>query len=93
MFEKLISIENQEKIAVDLIRRSIEISNNTQHDIFCHYYPHCSKIQIWVHRGGWEQGVSGIMYDIHFDAEFYNPSEDIKLIKAVLDELEKDIVK
>lgn len=103
MKEKLLPVVTQQKIATNILRRCIKISNKTPHDVFCNYSPHVKKIEIHVHRGGWKSCIDSNgdiikdvenpaeYYEVYFNTKYYCPEKEYQHISAILDELEKDI--
>lgn len=78
--------EEKIKIAQELIKRAVEISDTTEHDVFCEFAPHVNNVTIGIHRGGWENNRDGCSFDIDFDKG--NVDLQVDAINAVLDTLE-----
>lgn len=79
--------EERIKIAQELMKRAIEISDTTEHDVFCDFAPHVNCITISIHRGGWGNNKDGCNLEVNLDAK---DDADLQLIavNAALDSLE-----
>lgn len=75
------------EIATTLLRRAIEISGNTPHDVFFDWSPHVDDITISINRNGWERNRKSTTVTVGFGAN--NDTEgDYEAIMAILDKLE-----
>lgn len=88
--ENSIPTERKVEIAQALVKRAIEISDNTEHDVFVYYSPHVNELDVNVHKGGWKEGVSstssmGLSFDADADTEL-----QLVAINSMLDSLEEE---
>ena len=87
--ENSIPTERKVEIAQALIKRAIEISDNTEHDVFVYYSPHVNELEVSVHKYGWKKGVSSTSrMDLSFDADG-DTELQLVAINAMLDSLEE----
>lgn len=93
------SIEKRVAIATEIIKRAVEISRNTPHDVFVNYSPHVDSMSICIHEGGWKSIFSANtskkeeFFNIYFGGQFGNPDKQLFDIYKRLAELEKDAKK
>lgn len=89
MEKKQYTTKQKMNLAAKIMKRAVEISETTRHDVFCVYSPHVDWIEVQVHVGGWE-GDKG--YDnclrIGF-ADHHNTEAEIAEAMAALDELQQ----
>lgn len=83
--------EQKIEIATTLVKKSIEISETTNHQVFCDYSPHVDWVDIAIHRGGWRKGKSGTNYIVSLDDS--NAEEEFDNVMAILDKLQQDAEK
>lgn len=85
--ENSIPTERKVEIAQALVKRAIEISGNTPHDVFFEWSPHVDDITISINRNGWERNQKSTTVTVGFGA--HNDTEgDYDAIMAILDKLE-----
>ena len=66
MKNKKITTEEKVTIAQELVKRAIEITETTEHDIFVEYAPHVDSLTVSIHRGGWERNRKSTFVDVDF---------------------------
>lgn len=92
MERKCYTPKQKSAIAVKVIRRAVEISNTTPHDVFVAYSPHVDWISVHVHRGGWELNPSSTDLLVSFN-KYDDAESDLSIVMAAFDGLAKDAKK
>ena len=88
--ENSIPTKRKVEIAQALMKRAIEISDHTEHDVFVYYSPHVNELDVSVHKYGWKEGErSTTSIYLSFDADADTES-DLVAIKSMLDSLEEE---
>ena len=85
--ENSIPTKRKIEIATALIARAIEISDNTEHDVFVEWSPHVNYIGVFIHRGGWKKNHRSTSVTVDFDLDS-DTEGDYEAVNAILDKLE-----
>ena len=85
--ENSIPTERKVEIAQALVKRAIEISDNTEHDVFVDWAPHVNNIGVSICRGGWEKNRRSTYVTVDFDLDG-DTEGDYEAVNAILDNLE-----
>ena len=90
MKKKQYTTKQKMALAAKIMKRAVEISETTPHDVFCYYIPHVDWIEVQIHTGGWCENEG---YDrnviIGFN-ECHNPEVEIAMAMEALDELQQE---
>lgn len=80
----------QEKVEIAqmLVRRAIEITETTEHDVFFDYAPHCDTLTVSIHRGGWEKNKKSSRIDVSFDSAGDDTAGALADIEAIFNSLQ-----
>ena len=76
-------------LAAKVMKRAVEISETTRHDVFCTYSPHVDWIEVHIHIGGWnpEKGYDDNV-QIGFSG-YHNTEAEIVEVMDKLDDLQQ----
>ena len=90
MENKKTTTKEKVEIAQMLVRRAIEITETTEHDVFFDYAPHCDTLTVSIHRGGWEKNKKSSRIDVSFDSNSDDTEGVLADIDAIFTSLEKE---
>jgi len=93
MKSKQYTAKQKAAIAAKIIKKAVEISETTPHDVFCEYSPHVDWIVVRIFEGGWISTADWHELRVYFGHEYNDPEAEIKEIMDALAELEKDAKK
>lgn len=79
-------------MAQDIMKKAIDITVNTEHDVFVEWAGHVDMIAVDIHRYGWEKNKKAHRLEMGFNA-FNVPEAEFKAIMAELDHFLKDAEK
>lgn len=82
-------LEKKIDLAQQILKQAMEISKNTEHDVFFCWMPHTNGININIHRGGWDMNKCGTPVAVYFDG-VGDVEGELANILAILDSLKKD---
>lgn len=89
MKKKQYTTKQKMALAAKIMKRAVEISESTPHDVFCYYFPHVDRIDILIYTDGWRDCKD---YDkkplICFNG-CHDPEAEIAEVMAALDELQQ----
>lgn len=69
---------------IKLLDLALDISNNSEDDVFVEYSPHCQLVSVRVYFDGWSRRKCDLEWDVYFDITEFR-SEDI--INSKFDEI------
>lgn len=93
MKSKQYTAKQKAAIAAKIMRKAVEVSATTYHDVFCDYSPHVQWLEVQIHVCGW---VPDKGYDDNYRIDFKYPEtldRDVAEVMDALAELEKDAKK
>jgi hypothetical protein len=94
MKKKQYTTKQKAALAARIIRKAVEISNTTPHDVFVGYSPHVDLIEVRMFEGGWKRdSFPDKELRVYFDLEYNDPETEAKDIMDALAELQKDAKK
>lgn len=67
----------------DVIKKAIEVSEKTKHDVFIYYYPHVKSFEIDIHLNGWSEDKNA---DLHIKT-YLNAENTSKVLEQMKKEL------
>ena len=79
-------LERKKEIAAELIKKAVEISETTNHDVFVIYSPHVQWIEIDIHKNGWNKNSTSSRMTVNFDP-VYDSESQFENAMAVLESL------
>jgi hypothetical protein len=82
-------LEKKIEIAQQILKRAMEISEKTEHDVFFSWSPHVDWIEVCIHRGGWENNKTGAGMSVGFKNED-DTNGELENIFAVFNSLKED---
>lgn len=89
MKKKQYTTKQKAALAARIMKRAVEISETTRHDVFCEYSPHVDWIEVSIHIGGWISGNDRDNYLSVGFGEYRNPEAEIAEVMAALDKLQQ----
>lgn len=81
---------NKQTLALELLTRCMEISENTPHDVFFEFSPHINAIELHIHREGWKKNENGNMISIYLNDNVFDTKGQLDMVNAALDTLEEN---
>lgn len=91
MKNKQYTTKQKATIAARIIKKAVEISNKTPHDVFFAYSPHVDWIEVRIFEGGWHRNsFPDQELRVCFNHEYNDPEEEFNDMMDALAELEKD---
>jgi hypothetical protein len=88
--EQKITTQEKVTIAQTLVKRAIEITETTEHDVFFDYAPHCDTLTVSIHRGGWAKNKKSSRIDVPFDSDADDTEGILADIDAIFRSLEEE---
>ena len=83
-------MDKKMQLVLDIMQLGVEISKNTEADVFVSYSGHVDSLDIMIFYNGWSDGRSGdYKKSIYLDTAKYRTEEDII---DVLDEIYAELV-
>ena len=81
-------LERKKEIAAELIKKAVEISETTDHDVFVYYSPHVDLIDLNIHKNGWngDSPSHASSITVSYDP-FYDSESEFENAMAVLESL------
>lgn len=77
------------EIAQRILKRAMEITDSTKHDIFVWYAPHVNTIEVHIHRGGWEANKNCTYLQVDL-RNSHDIDGEVANIHAIFDSLEEE---
>jgi hypothetical protein len=86
---KKMELEKKIEIAQQILKQAMEISENTEHDVFFSWSPHVDWIEVCIHRGGWQSNKSGACMSVSF-IDKNDTNGELANVLTVLNSLKED---
>jgi hypothetical protein len=73
--KKNLTAKQQAEMAAKIIKKAVQVTEKTPHDVFVEYAAHVKAIFVNIHRGGWNKNKNSYRLEAWFtlgdiDAEF-----------------------
>ena len=88
--EKIFPTGEKAAIAQAIIKRAIELSDTTKHDIFLEWAPHVNQLNVGIHRGGWSRNRKCTYIDIDFASDTCDITGAVADLDAIFASLEEE---
>lgn len=82
-------LEKKIEIAQQVLKQAMEISENTEHDVFFNWAPHVDWIEVYIHRGGWQSNKAGAGLSVSLKEED-DTNGELENVFAVFNSLKED---
>ena len=79
-------LERKKEIAAELIKKAVEISETTDHDVFVDYSPHVNWIDITIHLHAWKKNTQGLQIFVIFD-ENHDTETELRRAMEILNSM------
>ena len=77
------------QLVLDIMKLAVEISKNTEADVFVDYSGHVDQLSVRIYKGGWEKGKEHYRKDIYLNTKAYQTEEYIiETLEEIYAELE-----
>lgn len=77
------------ELVLDIMQLGVEISKNTETDVFVDYAGHVDQILVRIYVGGWEKDKEHYIKNVYLDETEHRTEEDII---ATLEEIYAELV-